>query len=241
MFTRLILLVAFFIAAVTLIQLIKNTPKSQIKSLYWKLGLGSAAIVLVLLAVTGRVHWISAVIGAMLPFARRALPLLLRFLPVFQHYQKTRPRPQPSAGNSSQVQTAVLLMTLDHDNNHLTGEIIDGPFSGHSLDSIDLKQLQQVLDFCEQQDKDSVRLLISYLNHRFGNTWQSHEAPSPGDDVMNERAAYAILGLTKGATKTEVVKAHRKMIQKVHPDHGGSNYLAVQINQAKDLLIKRLT
>ncbi|MFT7129824.1 MAG: curved DNA-binding protein CbpA, partial [Gammaproteobacteria bacterium] len=52
--------------------------------------------------------------------------------------------------------------------------------------------------------------------------------------------AYAILGLQTGASKEEVVKAHRSMIQKVHPDRGGSDYLAAQINEAKDRIINYL-
>lgn len=239
MLGRFILLIAFLLAVFTLIQLIKNTPRSQVKSLYWKIGLGAAAIALVLLAATGRIHWVGAMIGAMLPFVRQALPLLIRFFPVIQHYRKTRPQPQPTAGNSSQVKTRLLSMSLDHDNDRLSGEVISGPFAGSNLDTLQLDQLQILLDYCHQQEKDSAKLLMSYLNHRFGNSWQSAPPHSP-ETALDEQSAYAILGLSQGASRDDITQAHRKLMQKVHPDRGGSDYLAAQINQAKDLLMDKL-
>jgi hypothetical protein len=239
MIVRLILLIAFLIAAVTIVQILNNTPKSQRKSTYWKIGVGTVAIMLVLLAATGRIHWIGAMIGALLPFIRQAIPLLIRYFPLIQHYRKTRPQASPSGGNQSQVQTRILRMTMDHDNGRLYGEVINGPFSGCKLDTMELDQLQQLLSFCHQQEQDSAKLLINYLNHRFGNGWQS-QPPSSDTGAINEEAAYAILGLAKGASKEEIIMAHRRMMQKMHPDRGGSDYLAAQINAAKDLLMDKL-
>ncbi|MEY4769164.1 MAG: hypothetical protein RL637_1803 [Pseudomonadota bacterium] len=52
--------------------------------------------------------------------------------------------------------------------------------------------------------------------------------------------AYAILGLTPVATREQIIAAHRRLIQKNHPDHGGSDYLASKINQAKKVLLHSL-
>ena len=54
---------------------------------------------------------------------------------------------------------------------------------------------------------------------------------------MGRSEALAMLGLKDDATKEDIITAHRKLIQKLHPDRGGNDYLAAQINQAKDLLL----
>ncbi|MGK0499063.1 MAG: hypothetical protein ACJAYG_000694 [Oceanicoccus sp.] len=240
---RLIILIALIIALLTMIQMYKNTPKDQHKGLYIKLGLSSLAIMLVLMAATGRIHWIGAMIGAMIPFVRRYSPMLIRYLPMLPQYLRSRPQPSANANNSSEVTTRILKMIMDHSNEKLQGEVISGPFAGQQLDSLELSQLQNLLDYCHQQETDSARLLMTYLNHRFGNDWQQSGYSSTPDHngEVNEGTALAVLGLNKGASREQIIKAHRSMMQKVHPDRGGSDYLAAQINQAKDLLIKQLS
>ena len=57
---------------------------------------------------------------------------------------------------------------------------------------------------------------------------------------MSDAVALEILGLHQGATREEVVLAHRRLMQKMHPDRGGSDYLAKKINAARDFLLERL-
>ena len=245
MLSRLLLLIIFLGIAVTLVQLFRRTPRSELKNLYWKFGLGALAVALVILALTGRIHWIGAAIGAVLPFARQMIPSLMRHWPKFHSlYRQYRPTTKTEGDNNahrSQVKTRLLWMTLDRSNNSLSGQVIAGPFSGQQLDQLDLAQLQQLLDYCHREERESARLLLSYLTQRFGAGWQQQNAgPPPTGKELDEASAYAILGLKRGASRKEIIDAHRRMMQKVHPDRGGSDYLAAQINLAKEFLLKRV-
>ena len=99
----------------------------------------------------------------------------------------------------------------------------------------------------DAHDEDSARLLESYLDRRFGDSWRADDEASAGGEESEEQAnaggplteseALDILGLKPGATQDEIIQAHRRMMQKVHPDRGGSNYLAARINEAKACLL----
>ena len=102
------------------------------------------------------------------------------------------------------------------------------------------EQLQELLAFCEANDADSVQLLESYLAQRFPGEspfGQGQQAPPTGTSGMSRAEALAILGLGEDAADEDIVAAHRRLMQKLHPDRGGNDYLAAKINQAKDFLL----
>lgn len=57
---------------------------------------------------------------------------------------------------------------------------------------------------------------------------------------MTSAQAREILGVEPGATRQEIIEAHRRLIQKVHPDRGGNDWLASQLNAAKELLLQQI-
>jgi hypothetical protein len=233
----LILLVAVIAAIYLLLRRVQAMPPHKRRNEYIKLGLGIALVATVILAVIGRLHWVGAALTALLVTARQALPLLLRLFPMLAGL---RGKSAPSAGRSSTVETALLRMQLDHDSGGLQGEVLQGAFEGWRLADMDRQQLEQFYAWCQGEDADSVRLLASYLEQRFpgeGPFDRQPGRPSDSRTAMGRAEALAVLGLEEGASEEDIVAAHRKLIQKLHPDRGGNDYLAAQINQAKDILL----
>jgi DnaJ-domain-containing protein 1 len=147
-----------------------------------------------------------------------------------------------SAGQSSQVRSQFLDMRLDHDSGELSGQIVAGPNAGHLLNEFDLPQLIAMIPGF---DAESVSLLESYLDRRFP-AWRQNAQGDAADGQrraassgkMTDEEAYQILGLKPGAGRDEIGRAHRGLMKKLHPDQGGSTYLAARVNEAKDTLLR---
>lgn len=147
-----------------------------------------------------------------------------------------------SQGQTSRVRSHFLDMTLDHDSGELTGRIVAGPHAGRSLDEFDLAGLAGMMTGF---DAESVALLESYLDRRFPAWRQDAQGDAAGGKrraasggKMTSEEAYQILGLQPGATSEEIGRAHRALMKKLHPDQGGSTYLAARVNEAKDTLLR---
>lgn len=234
---RLILLLAAIGVIYILYQRAQSVPPHKRRAEYIKMGLGVAAVIVVGLTLTGRMHWIGAALTGALVVLRQSLPTLIRLFPMLT---AMRGSSAPSQGQSSTVETAILRMQLDHDSGDLQGEVLKGRFQGWRLAEMDRRQLEELLDYCRQEDNDSVQLLDSYLQQRFAGEapfGQQQTSGDSGSGDMGRGEALAVLGLAEGATEEDIVAAHRKLMQKIHPDRGGNNYLAAKINQAKDLLL----
>ena len=154
---------------------------------------------------------------------------------------------QSAGGRSSEVETDTLRMQLDHRTGELEGEVRRGRFAGRPLAALGLSDLLELLAECQREDPRSVALLETYLDRRAPD-WRGQRAAGDGEGQtaapgaqpgMDEATALSILGLAPGAGVDEIKAAHRRLMTKLHPDHGGSSYLAAQLNQAKDFLLGR--
>jgi hypothetical protein len=149
---------------------------------------------------------------------------------------------QRSSGQSSRVRSQFLDMSLDHDSGELSGTILAGEHAGRSLGEFDL---QALLAMAPAFDAESVALLESYLDRRFP-AWREHaqgngaggQRRAPSSGKMTAEEAYQILGLQPGASRDDIGRAHRALMKKLHPDQGGSTYLAARVNEAKDTLLR---
>ena len=152
-------------------------------------------------------------------------------------------RTQKTPGKASRVRTAFIEMELDHDSETMRGTILSGRRAGASLDSLPVSSLLELL---AEFDDDSRALLTAYLDRREPR-WRDDAQGDAGTGQgaarragkMTEEEAYQVLGLEPGASAEAIAQAHRTLMKKVHPDQGGSTYLAAQINAAKDVLLRR--
>ena len=150
-----LLLLIFLVSVLILYKYIKSKPQEEQRGYLVKFILILLSAILVFLAISGRIHWLGALMAGLLTVLRFILPIILKTLPFL-----------------SQIRT-------------------------------------------KRKDKPD------------------------NDTQMSQKEALKILGLSGKPKEDEIISAHKKLIQKIHPDRGGSEYLATTINLAKDTLLKR--
>jgi hypothetical protein len=151
----------------------------------------------------------------------------------------------PQSKKGSAARSAMIEMRLDHATGQMSGWVLAGPMEGQSLDMLSRPACLELYATCLRDDPDGARLLETYLDRRFAG-WRE-AAKGEGDarraqssaGVMSEKEAYETLGLAQGASPEEITRAHRALMKKLHPDHGGATSLAARVNQAKDILLRR--
>jgi hypothetical protein len=147
-----------------------------------------------------------------------------------------------SEGRKSSVRTAMLSMELDHDSGRMDGEVLAGLFKGRRLATMSLEELLRFLPECQAAGDQSAHLLEAYLD-RAHDSWRGasgserRSSTAPLSGAMTREEALAVLGLKPDASEEEIRAAHRRLMKQYHPDHGGSDYLASKINQAKETLV----
>jgi len=221
-------ILAVLLVAIGLVAAFLRVDASRLAGSLRLAGPAVLAIAGALLTVTGR-----AAIGGMLLSGAFAWYGLGR-----AKGRVTKPR-----GQRSTVRTAALEMELDHDTGALEGIVLAGRHEQKMLSSMTLKQLKELYGDLAG-DGESRQLLETYLDGRFP-AWRDNAQPdgddrhgvAPGSGPMTKEEAYQVLGLEAGATSADIRKAHRRLMQRLHPDLGGTSFLAARINEAKDVLL----
>ncbi|HWP00570.1 MAG TPA: molecular chaperone DnaJ [Methylococcus sp.] len=198
---------------------------------------------LLVLAASGRLGWVLPLIGALFAAAIRLLPGILVFFPLLQRLWRQQAAQAPGATEThSTIETGMLRMRLDRATGEITGEVLAGRFAGRQLLHLTLPELQGLYAECLRCDTDSARLLATYLDRMHGDRWRARDrtgdAGARPKGGMSREEALDVLGLAPGATREAIIEAHRRLMQRVHPDRGGSDYLAAKINLAKDVLLR---
>tara|TARA_R100001143_G_scaffold32201_2_gene31083 strand:+ start:7958 stop:8728 length:771 start_codon:yes stop_codon:yes gene_type:complete len=217
----------------------------------WLLALTSVLVLVLALILMGRlpVQAVLAPIIFLLTFAMRNAHWLMQLASMLRLRRSSAGSgPAGSGGRrsgSSTVKTDWLAMELQHSTGAMDGRVLQGQFQGKRLSQLGLPDLLELAQE-SQDDADTLQLLEAYLD-RMHPDWREQGDPASGQtggerahhdsDTMSESLALEILGLETGATREEIVAAHRRLMQKLHPDRGGSPYLAQRLNEARDVLL----
>lgn len=236
-----LLVVALLLGFVVILQLAARADPKALAKIIRYVGIGLSGLLGLVLLLTGR-------FGFAVPVFMFCFWLMGRRLPIpgmgggfpggfgggFGGGPKT-------PGQASDIETAFLSMSLDHDSGEMEGKVLQGRFVGTRLSDLSLSDLYQLLEEISV-DGDSARLLEAYLDRHVGPDWREDVGQAGGQTgssfgAMTPEEAYDVLGLRPGAPADAIRKAHKELMLKLHPDHGGSTLLAARVNAAKDLLL----
>jgi hypothetical protein len=209
----------------------KRLPQEQRRGFLWKSGFWAVLGISILLVYTGRMHWLGAGLAALVPLVKGLIALSFRALPLMRILRRFKTTP-------SQFRTRSLVVTINFSSGQMDGEILVGEHAGKQLSQLSKEQLKAFAEELKGSDRESSVLLQAYLLRSGTQGFQGTEDFTPsGFADLSKDEAYSVLGLEPGASEQDIIKAHKRLMQRMHPDRGGSDYLAAKINSAKDKLI----
>jgi hypothetical protein len=193
-----------------------------------------------LLLLRGRVGFAAALAGMAASFAGwRA------FGPAWTSFRAAGAGAGARPGRVTTARSAMIEMRLDHDSGVMSGVVFAGAQAGNAIEALSRPQLLNLRQELLRDDPEGANLLEAYLDRRFAGWREAEESQrerrgsAGAGGAMTRREAYEVLGLPEGADEADIIRAHRALMKKFHPDHGGSTALAARVNQAKDVLMQR--
>ncbi len=234
-----VIFLALLIGVLLFISWYKRAPSTQQKRIRGRMLLGGGIGIVLVLLVTGHLSPLFAVVVAALAIGQRILAVA-SMASMFKGFRNSmKGAAGPSGGNASDVETRFLRMSLDHDTGAMDGVVLAGDYQGRRLAELALEELKSLLVVCRAEDPQSATVLEAYLDRVHGDSWREAFRGEHGGEAsrMTPAEAREILGVGADAKREEIIEAHRRLMQKNHPDRGGSTYLAAKINQAKGILL----
>ena len=213
-------------------------PKALVRVIKWVL-IGIIAVIALFLIFTGRFALALWALPALLPW-------IMRMRAAARSAKNFSRMSGGAGGGASRVESAFLEMELDHESGDMRGRIRSGRFEGSALDDLTLPDLISLQQEYRRTDSESARLIAAYLDRNYPD-WRENgdDGESDGESAaessaghMSRDEALRVLGLEDGANEDEIKSAHHRLIGSLHPDRGGSAYLASKINEARDVLLK---
>jgi hypothetical protein len=193
-----------------------------------------------LLLLRGRIGFAAALAGMAASFAGwRA------FGPAWTSFRTAGAGAGGRPGQISTARSAMIEMRLDHDSGVMSGKVLAGAQAGKAIEALSRPQLLNLREELLRDDPQGANLLEAYLDRRFAGWREAQESErerrgsARAGGAMTRGEAYEVLGLPEGAEEADIIRAHRALMKKFHPDHGGSTALAARVNQAKDVLMQR--
>jgi hypothetical protein len=229
---KIILILALLIGVWYWWSYLRKLTKDKTRPFLWKTGFWLVLGIASYLVLTGRMHWLGAGLAALVPLVRSVILWGFRAAPLMRLLGRFKSTP-------SQFRTSSLVVTINFANGQITGEITTGDLAGKQLSELSTDEIEKLSQKLKETDKESYVLLQAYLM-RIGTTDEQTANNFKSDSYrdISKAEAYEVLGISADSSQEEVIKAHKRLMQRLHPDRGGSDYLAAKINAAKDLLIK---
>lgn len=214
---------------------LRAEPRQILRALRWG-ALALGVIVAIVLLATRQFQFLYGLAIFLVPWIIRARALRNRM----------KSARGPTAGQASEVRTRFVVMQLDHDSGDMDGAVQEGPFAGKRLSQLTLDEVAALYRAALAADQASAQVLQAYLERMHGEAWRARPdegaekaagAGKAAGGPVSPSDARAILGVGPDATQDEIKQAHRRLMKQFHPDHGGSDYLAARINEAKEVLL----
>lgn len=226
MILKLLLLIAVIFLVFGCFNKYRKLPPAQRRSLLLKILIFGLAGALLLGVLTGRMHWVGAVIAVLLPLIKFGAHTVMRLLPIWMH----------KSGGVASFKTEHMDVQIAVQTGQMKGTVLKGPCAGKAIEDLCKDDLTELENFYRDRDMKSY-YLIKFA--RRGQTFAgARQQPPPAFSNPSRDEALQILGLTGNPSRDEIIAAHRRLINKLHPDRGGSDFLAARVNQARDILLE---